>query len=110
MTGPAEARQHFDEIHQFIGDTLGEEAQKRYKIIINDPAAVAREVKAGIEEVLQFRRKTSDAYYFNWLLAIEHEFQKPFEPTHENMANLALTKAQDVHQLAANPRHPRFNR
>ncbi len=104
LTGPAEARQHFDEIHQFIGDTLGEEAQKRYKIIINDPAAVAREVKAGIEEVLQFRRKTSDAYYFNWLLAIEHEFQKPFEPTHENMANLALTKAQDVHQLAANLR------
>jgi hypothetical protein len=51
-----------------------------------------------------FRRETSDAYFFNWLLNIEHDFQKPFIPTHENMASLALDKNQESHHLAANLR------
>ncbi len=104
LTGPESSADYFTEINKFIGDTLGEIAQSRFKIIVGDPAAVAREISAGIEEVKQFRRKTSDAYYFNWILEIEHEFQKPFIPTHENMANLQLHKNQDVHQLAANLR------
>ncbi len=104
LTGPASSAQYFDEINQFIAATLGAEAQKRYRIIVDDPAAVAREIKAGIDEVRQFRRSTSDAYYFNWILKIEREFQQPFHPTHENMANLALHKDQEVHLLAANLR------
>lgn len=104
LTGPASAKQYFEEINQFIADTLGAEAQKRYRIIVDDPAQVAREIKAGIEEVRQFRRSSSDAYYFNWILKIEQEFQQPFHPTHENMSNLALHKDQDVHHLAANLR------
>ncbi len=104
MTGPADSTDYFRQIHDFIGQTLGLEAQQRYKIIIDDPVAVAREVKEGIEKVRDFRRANADAYYFNWLLKIEHEFQKPFEPTHENMANLALHRDQGVHLLAANLR------
>ncbi len=104
MTGPKDSEAYFKEIHQFIGDTLGLEAQQRYKIIIDDPVAVAREVKTGIDQVRDFRRQTSDAYYFNWVLKIEHEFQKPFTPNHENMAGLALHKDQGVHLLAANLR------
>ncbi|MDH5302279.1 MAG: nucleotide 5'-monophosphate nucleosidase PpnN [Gammaproteobacteria bacterium] len=104
LTGPESAREYFKQINDFIGLTLGEEAQRMYKIIVNDPAAVAREVIKGIETVREYRRSTADAYYFNWRLKIEHEFQKPFEPTHENMASLALHKNQETHMLAANLR------
>ena len=104
LTGPESAEEFFAGINQFIADTLGIEAQQRYKIIINDPARVAREMKAGINEVREFRKKHKDAYYFNWLLNIEHAFQQPFEPTHENMSNLQLDKNQETHLLAANLR------
>jgi len=104
LTGPKASANYFTEINQFIGDTLGPEAQKRYKIIIDNPAAVAKAAKEGIEEVRTFRRNTSDAYYFNWMLNIDHELQKPFDPSHKNMANLALNKNQEVHHLAANLR------
>jgi predicted Rossmann-fold nucleotide-binding protein len=104
LTGPAEAEDYFKGINQFIGDTLGIEAQQRYKIIVGDPAHVAREVQAGIEKVRAYRREKSDAYYFNWLLKIEPEFQQPFIPIHENMSDLALHKNQESHQLAANLR------
>jgi len=104
FTGPEEAKEYFKVIDQFILDTLGDEARKRYKIIINDPAAAAREILNGIKKVRRFRRETSDAYYFNWLLKIEQEFQKTFAPTHENMLKLELHKNQESHLLAANLR------
>ena len=84
--------------------TLGFEAQQRYKIIINDPALVAREMKAGMETVKEFRRTNSDAYYYNWILNIENSFQQPFNPTHENMSKLEIHKDQPRHELAANLR------
>jgi len=37
-------------------------------------------------------------------LKIDVEFQKPFEPTHENMRGLELHKNQEAHLLAANLR------
>ncbi len=104
FTGPKCAEKYFKQINQFIGDTLGFEAQQRYKIIINDAARVAREMKAGIQQVREFRRNRGDAYYFNWSLKISLEFQQPFSPTHQNMAKLKLHKNQDCHQLAANLR------
>jgi predicted Rossmann-fold nucleotide-binding protein len=104
FTGPPQAEEYFKGIDTFIGQTLGSEAQKLYKIIIDDPAQVAREIEAGIQEVRNYRRETSDAYYFNWMLNIDEAFQKPFEPTHENMAALELHRDQDVHLLAANLR------
>ena len=104
FTGPETARDYFIQINQFIADTLGEEAQKRYKIIIDDPELVAKEMQLGIKQVREFRKTRSDAYYFNWLLKIDEEFQKPFRPTHENMRNLSLHKNQEKHLLAANLR------
>jgi len=104
FTGPASARGYFDEIDRFIGAILGREAQQRYRIIIGDPVLVAREIKAGVGEVRHFRKETDDAFYFNWLLKIEPEFQQPFIPTHENMRNLELHGDQDRHLLAANLR------
>jgi predicted Rossmann-fold nucleotide-binding protein len=104
FTGPATAREYFEQIDGFIGQTLGARAQARYKIIIDDPDSVAREMQAGIRQVREFRKARSDAYYFNWLLKIDHEFQKPFKPTHDNMRNLSLHKNQETHLLAANLR------
>ncbi len=104
LTGPESAEEFFIGINQFIADTLGIEAQQRYKVIINDPARVAREMSAGMTEVRDYRRDNNDAYYFNWLLNIEPDFQRPFEPTHENMRNLELHKNQPRHTLAANLR------
>jgi len=104
FTGADHAEEYFNGIDSFIAQTLGPEAQKLYKIIIDDPAAVAREMEQGSEKVRAFRREKSDAYYFNWLLKIDEAFQKPFEPTHENMSSLQLHKNQDSHLLAANLR------
>jgi hypothetical protein len=44
------------------------------------------------------------AYYFNWILNIDHQFQQPFEPEHENVAALNLTRDQPLHLLAADLR------
>jgi predicted Rossmann-fold nucleotide-binding protein len=104
FTGPAGSEEYFKQIDQFIGQTLGAEAQKRYKIIFNDPPQVAREMQEGIKRVREYRKENSDAYYFNWMLKIDHEFQMPFIPTHENMRNLKLHKKQPAHLLAANLR------
>jgi predicted Rossmann-fold nucleotide-binding protein len=104
FTGPASAHEYFEQIDGFIGATLGAEAQRRYKIIIDDPEAVAREMQTGIRQVREYRKTRSDAYYYNWLLRVDHEFQRPFRPTHQNMRNLSLHKNQEKHLLAANLR------
>lgn len=104
FTGPKGSSEYFTRIDQFIGETLGIEAQRRYKIIIDDPVRVAQEMQTGLKQVREFRKEKSDAYYFNWRLRIDHEFQKPFFPTHENMRNLKLQKDQPHHMLAANLR------
>lgn len=104
FTGPKSAEAYFRRIDHFIGDTLGAEAQRRYKIIIDDPAAVAREIQAGIVGVREYRKDKHDAYYFNWLLRVEHEFQQPFRPTHAQMRTLTLHSQQPRHLLAANLR------
>lgn len=104
FTGPATSAEYFQRIDKFIGDTLGAEAQSHYKIIVNDPDAVAREMKEGIKKVREFRKFSDDAYYFNWQLKISPDLQQPFIPTHENMRNLELHKNQPIDRLAANLR------
>jgi predicted Rossmann-fold nucleotide-binding protein len=104
FTGPDSAKDYFRQIDQFIADTLGEQARKLYQIIVNDPVRVAQQLQAGIKEVRQFRKVRDDAYYFNWLLTVDAEFQKPFVPSHANMSNLELHTHQERHLLAANLR------
>lgn len=104
FTGPKSAEEYFRRIDQFIGETLGAEAQRCYKIVIDDPVQVAKEIQSNVQVVRSFRKDNRDAYYFNWLLKIEHEFQRPLHPSHENMRNLKLHKNQPRHALAANLR------
>ncbi len=104
LTGPASSHSYFERLNAFIGNTLGYEAQQRYKIILDDPAAVARTVTRGVENVIAYRKESGDAYFFNWQLHIDLLFQHPFHVTHESMAALDLHKDQDHHLLAANLR------
>ncbi|WP_326941378.1 nucleotide 5'-monophosphate nucleosidase PpnN [Actimicrobium sp. GrIS 1.19] len=104
FTGPESSRDYFVQIDKFIGETLGVAAQQRYRIVVDDPALVAQEMESGIKAVREFRKLHGDAYYFNWMLKIDDEFQHPFAPTHENMALLRLHKNQPAHVLAAHLR------
>lgn len=104
LTGPAESAAYFEEIDSFIGATLGEKAQQLYQIIIADAEKVATSLKGGLKEVIAYRKFAGDSYHFNWSLVIEPDFQHPFEPSHENMAELDISTTLDTATLAANLR------
>ncbi|KFF50036.1 LOG family protein [Gammaproteobacteria bacterium MFB021] len=104
LTGPASASDYFQRIDEFLCYTLGESVRRHYRIIVDDPVSVAREMRHGIDDVAEFRRNQNDAFYFNWRLNIERGFQQTFEPTHQAMAGLALHRDQPRHELAANLR------
>ena len=104
FTGPTSAKAYFEQIDAFIGATLGSKAQAKYEIIIEDPHSVAIAIKSQIEEVVEHRQKVGDAYHYNWQLHIEEDFQRPFIPTHANMANLKLESSLPTATLASNLR------
>ncbi|MEI8672898.1 nucleotide 5'-monophosphate nucleosidase PpnN [Vibrio sp. SA48] len=104
LTGPKESEAYFSSIDKFIAETLGDEARKHYQIVIDDPEKVAQIMSQAMPKVRQHRKDNGDAYSFNWSLKIEPEFQLPFEPTHDNMANLDLHLNQKPEVLAANLR------
>jgi pyrimidine/purine-5'-nucleotide nucleosidase len=104
LTGPRQSAGYFEHILQFMGRTLGDEAVRRFTVIIDDPAEVGRHLVRGMDAVREFRRQHNDSYNYNWLLSIQPEFQRPFEVTHESMRALELRRDQPVHQLAANLR------
>lgn len=104
FTGPEKSKAYFEQMDKFIGQTLGAEAQALYEIIIDDPVAVAQRMSSSMKKVYKNRRQLDDAFYYNWSLHIDQDFQHAFEPTHDNMANLNLQKDQPVAELAANLR------
>jgi hypothetical protein len=104
FTGPPGAATYFEQIDQFIGLTLGEQARSRYRIIVDDAEEVGRVMAQGMEEVRKYRIRTNDAFYYNWLLKIDEGFQIPFKPTHETMRALDLHRDLPLHELAANLR------
>lgn len=100
LTGPKESAAYFKVLDKFIVNTLGKDATRHYQIIIDDPAEVARQMKKHMPQVKEHRRNTGDAYSFNWAIHIPTELQMPFEPTHDNMANLDLHLKQPPEKLA----------
>ncbi len=104
MTGPASSGAYFRKIDELVVATLGPEAQKRYDIVIDDPQTVARRMKDGLVDVLEFRKEHNDAFYFNWRLTILEQFQRPFVATHESMRGLDIREDLPRHELAANLR------
>jgi hypothetical protein len=104
LTGPKSAAPYIEQLHAFVGATLGQAAQRLYQVIIDDPVQVATQMARGLKEVKQFRRERNDAYHFNWLLKIDESFQRPFDPNHANMASLQLSRDLPPHELASNLR------
>lgn len=104
FTGPADSAAYFTQIDEFVGATLGPAAQELYQVIIDDPGTVAQAVRAGTQRVRDYRKQHNDAYYFNWRLKIEPDFQQPFVPTHASMRALDLHRNQAPNLLAANLR------
>jgi pyrimidine/purine-5'-nucleotide nucleosidase len=104
MTGPESAADYFRRIDDFVGATLGDAARERYSIIIDDPRAVARAMHSGMSDVRAFRDRHGDAFYFNWRLAIDRQFQLPFVATHESMGELRIDEGMPKHELAVNLR------
>ncbi|WP_218313234.1 nucleotide 5'-monophosphate nucleosidase PpnN [Alteromonas antoniana] len=100
LTGPAGSEGYFEAIDEFVGATLGKEAQSKYQIIVDDPREVARTLRSGLEKVDQYRRAMGDAFSFNWSLKIDEPFQQPFIPTHKSMSELALHHDQSTAELA----------
>ncbi len=104
FSGPASAATYFEQIDEFIVHALGEETRKYYQIIIDDPQATAVAMSTGIEKVKAYRKNRGGAYYFNWGLHIDIDFQQPFIPDHAHMAELNLFRDQAPHLLAGNLR------
>jgi predicted Rossmann-fold nucleotide-binding protein len=101
FTGPADSADYFRQIDEFLVTTLGDVARQCYRIVLDDPAEVAREMQRGMDAVREYRRRESDAYNFNWLLGVPHDLQQPFEPSHEAMASLEIRRDMPPHRLAA---------
>ena len=104
FTGPQSAAPYFEQIDRFLRLVLGEAAAKRYQIIIDDPATVARVIRQGIETVRDHRVEQHDAFFFNWEINVDLAFQQPFRPTHAAMATLNLQRDRSPHELAADMR------
>lgn len=104
LAGPASAAAYFKEVDEFIARTLGAKARGHYQIIVDDSIEVAKVMAEGMRDIKRFRRRTDDAYYFNWVLKVDPVFQQPFTPTHDNMRSLNLHRNQPDHQLASNLR------
>jgi hypothetical protein len=104
LTGPESCRTYFEQIDRFIATTLGPDACRKYKLIIDNPVMVAQEMKLGLQAVQNFREDAQLPQYFNWGLHIQEEFQRAFKPTHQNMKKLEIHQDQPRHLLAANLR------
>jgi pyrimidine/purine-5'-nucleotide nucleosidase len=104
FAGPREAAAYFEQIDAFLKLALGDDVAQHYRIVIGSPADTARALAAGVEKVRTYRLDNKDAFFFNWALTIELAFQRPFRPTHANMAGLNLQRNQPKHSLAADLR------
>ncbi|MEJ6476420.1 nucleotide 5'-monophosphate nucleosidase PpnN [Pseudoalteromonas piscicida] len=104
LTGPKESAAYFEELSAFVEKTLGKAALSKFEIIVDNPELVAKKLKESMITVREYRKSEGDAYYFNWTLKIENDFQHPFAPTHENMSALDLHLEQPKQLLAANLR------
>lgn len=104
FTGPASSAPYFSALDDFIRSTLGDRFTSAYRIVIDDPSAVAHHLRQHVDSVLAFRDEIDDAAYFNWSLTVDAEFQQPFEATHAAMAGLELSGELPAHVLACNLR------
>ena len=103
ITGPEKSVPLLRKFDEFVKATIGEEGAAKYKIILN-PVDVAREMRKGVGEVIEYRKQQDEDFGYNWSLEIEENFQKPYPPIHEEIEKLRISKDLPKHELAANLR------
>jgi predicted Rossmann-fold nucleotide-binding protein len=101
FTAPPGREDYFTRLDDFIRNTLGEAATGFYEIVVGDPEKVAKLVRRRIKDVVRDRRQIQESFAFNWQISIPLAQQQPFEPSHENMAELKLSRDLPAHELAA---------
>jgi predicted Rossmann-fold nucleotide-binding protein len=101
MAAPAGGEAYFERIDSFLRGTLGDEAAQHYEILCGDAESVARRIKKAIRKLRAYRVDQRESFSFNWGLKVTEDLQRPFTPTHENMAALQLHRDQPVHHLIA---------
>jgi predicted Rossmann-fold nucleotide-binding protein len=104
ISGPETSRDWLESIDTFLVAALGEEVRRLYQLVVGDAAEVAQLAVNGVRKVRRARRDSGDAFYYNWLLSVPADFQRPFRPTHETMAALHLKAGRPIHELAADLR------
>ena len=57
FTGPRGSEEYWQQIDAFLVGTLGERVRQCYRIIVGDPAEVAREMLRGMGAVREYRRR-----------------------------------------------------
>ncbi|WP_321275889.1 nucleotide 5'-monophosphate nucleosidase PpnN [Thiomicrorhabdus indica] len=101
LSGGHDSRDYFNAIMEFLCDTIGTVACDHLEVMVEHPRDIATRMKSAMEEIRLDRKRTSDAYYFNWRLKLELDQQTPFIPTHESMSGLNLSRDQPPHILAS---------
>jgi hypothetical protein len=101
FAGPECCRDYFATLDTFLRRCLGDQVADLYQIIIGAPHRVAQKMRDEVDAVHRDRHASQDAYYFNWQLNIDPLLQRPFIPTHSNMAALQLDPALPRHDLAS---------
>jgi hypothetical protein len=104
FTGPSSSAQYFAELDNFLRLLFGDEIAKKYQVIIGHAQEVGRYMSRAIRRVQKSRRKSGDAYYFNWLLNVPSDHQLPFKVDHASVAALKLTRNQKSSELAVQAR------
>lgn len=104
FTGPTESAAYFEQLDGLIVTVLGEAARQYYTVIVGDARGVARRMARSVKKVRAQRRRTGDAFYFNWQLHIPEGHQQPFDATHDAVRALKLNRAMPAHELAINLR------
>lgn len=104
FTASSASKSYFTEIDRFLVLALGEGVRQYYRIIEDDPDAVAVAMRNGMQAVGRNRRVGRDAYYYNWLLHIPPEMKRHFEVDHDSMAELHLSHDLPASELVINLR------
>ncbi|MBT8146763.1 MAG: LOG family protein [Gammaproteobacteria bacterium] len=90
FTAPADFKDYFAAVDQFIRSTLGESATNYYQIVDDNASLVAQLTLRNLNQVTAQRRQENESYAFNWGLSIPESMQSPFHVSHESMAELQL--------------------
>lgn len=104
FTGPASSASYFARMDKFLRLLFGTAVEGKYQVIVNDAQAVGRAMSQEIRGVRRTRRRSGDAYYFNWLLKVPERHQYPFDISHASVAGLRLSRDLPAADLAVQVR------